>query len=208
MIAPRLNLYQWKETMVEICRDDWDSKVLAGTEPWSRREIWADLLVRSNGHDRVVLTQADAARRWKRSRGWVLRFLQDMVGAGLITAESSRGRGGHTELIIKKAILNASDKKGCSQEAGIQRSILDIHWNKEKRGIDATPEFRQIFFKRWRKHFTAEQIRVEMTRASRLLDARPESRGSGSQIEVFLHNYMERALEEGIKKGGDDESDD
>ena len=187
--------------MAEIYRDDWDSEILADTGSWRRREAWVDLLVRSNGRDRVVLTQADAARRWKRSRGWVFRFLQDLVGADLIEIESSRGRGGHTELIIKQSILSTNDKKGYPQEGDVQRSIQDIHWNKEKRGIEASDEFKQTFFKRWRKHFTAEQIRVEITRASRFLDARPESRGSGGQIEAFLHNYMENALKNRDREG-------
>lgn len=67
----------------------------------------------------------------------------------------------------------------------------------EKEGtqkLEASPKFRAEFLRLWKQHFSVEEIRDEVGKATRWLVPRPGRRGSRSRLDMYLHNWMEKAL--------------
>ncbi|MCP4201865.1 MAG: hypothetical protein GY769_08025 [bacterium] len=71
-----------------------------------------------------------------------------------------------------------------------------VKWNKEDQKLDASKSFKEEFLTCWKRHFSKDEIKGEMVKATRWLVKNPKRRGTRSRLDLYLHNWMEKALED------------
>lgn len=71
--------------------------------------------------------------------------------------------------------------------------------------LEASEKFRAEFLACWKKYFSVEEIKEQIEKATRWLVPRPKRRGSKSRLDIYLHNWMEGALDD--KRNMEEEED-
>lgn len=92
-----------EDKFVPIFHDDWNHPVLTlfAEGKFTKKAAWVDLNIVCKNNKGCV-SHTILARRWGWCRGKVGRFLQDLVHVDMISTKSSRGRNGHTVVVIKQ----------------------------------------------------------------------------------------------------------
>lgn len=76
------------------------------------------------------------------------------------------------------------------------RRLQRVKWDKDEMKLKASDSFKEEFIGCWKKEFTVAEISLEVKKASRWLVKHPGRRGSRSRLDLYLHKWMENALED------------
>lgn len=107
-------------------------------------------------------------------------------------------------LSIQRGSVGAPSRSDRPDSKKAKKITGRVKWNKEEQKLNASDSFKQEFLACWKREFTVEEITEEMVKATRWLVKKPEKRGSKSRIDLFLHNWMEKALQDRVAKEEDE----